>query len=396
MCQRGPSGGPQRGGQRKWWGRDLGRLSSRAVPARAAIVSFRLGGTDGVSVEAAKWQWALERLGFGVHRVAGQFLGMPGHDPADADAVVPGLAMGTPSDVPSVEDIDLALGDAELVVVENLLSLPLNLEAARVVTKALDDGDRRVVLHHHDLAWQRPHLRHLDELPPRLPGAVHVTINDLSRRELAARGIPATTIRNHFDLDAPLGDRDRARHDLGLASDALLVLHPTRALPRKNIPGALRFAEQLIGISPGGGPVHYWIPGPAEDGYGPDLERLLEQRDRRLGLLRRSDVPIADAYAACDVVVFPSLWEGFGNPVVESVWARRPLAAARYPALDELLGLGFRFFDVSRPADVVAALGSGDAALFAHNLAVARRHLSLDLLPERLDHLFRTAGWTDW
>ncbi|HSH23456.1 MAG TPA: hypothetical protein VK975_05265, partial [Acidimicrobiales bacterium] len=57
-----------------------------AFPARtAAVLSFRLGGPDGVSVEAAKWAWALARLGFSVGTVAGE---------GDADVIVPGLAAG--------------------------------------------------------------------------------------------------------------------------------------------------------------------------------------------------------------------------------------------------------------------------------------------------------------
>ena len=39
----------------------------------AVLLSYRLGGQDGVSVEARKWQWALGALGFGVRRVAGEF-----------------------------------------------------------------------------------------------------------------------------------------------------------------------------------------------------------------------------------------------------------------------------------------------------------------------------------
>ena len=39
----------------------------------AVVVSYRLGGADGVAVEAAKWEWALRELGFTVRRVAGEF-----------------------------------------------------------------------------------------------------------------------------------------------------------------------------------------------------------------------------------------------------------------------------------------------------------------------------------
>ena len=50
----------------------------------ACMISFRLGGGDGVSVEAAKWAAALRTLGFDVRTVAGS---------GPVDVVLPGLAM---------------------------------------------------------------------------------------------------------------------------------------------------------------------------------------------------------------------------------------------------------------------------------------------------------------
>ncbi|MGO9457002.1 MAG: hypothetical protein ACLP62_08155 [Acidimicrobiales bacterium] len=114
----------------------------------AAIVSFRLGGTDGVSIEAAKWQWALSELGFSVRTVAG--LGPVDHR-------VPGLAIDAAAG-PTAVEVERALDDADLVVVENLCSLPLNPEALSVVAGCC--RGRPTVLHHHDLPWQRPHLAH--------------------------------------------------------------------------------------------------------------------------------------------------------------------------------------------------------------------------------------------
>jgi hypothetical protein len=52
----------------------------------AAMVSYQLGGPDGVSIEATKWRWALGELGFAVRTVAGA---------GDADVLVPGLQAGT-------------------------------------------------------------------------------------------------------------------------------------------------------------------------------------------------------------------------------------------------------------------------------------------------------------
>jgi mannosylglucosylglycerate synthase len=358
----------------------------------AVLVSYRLGGTDGVSIEAAKWAWALGRLGFSVRRVAGVVV-----DPEPGDCTIPELALDATA-APGTDDVDAALAGADLVVVENLCSLPLHPEAGRAVATVLARSGVRTVLHHHDLASQRAHLAHLDDFPPDLPGALHVTINDLSRAELATRGIAATTIRNHFDLDAPLGDRAATRALLGVPSDAVVVWHPVRAIARKGVPAALaasgRLDTALRARVQGGGRVHYWLFGPAEEGYGPELERVLGASP--VPVIRHPRAEPADAYAACDVVAFPSTWEGFGNPVVESMWAGKPLIVADYPVLHELAALGFRWFGLDDVDALADHLAHGDDGLVRHNRAVARRHLDLRELPRHIDAAFRAHGWTDW
>ncbi|MFP5325968.1 MAG: hypothetical protein ACLGHT_00625, partial [Acidimicrobiia bacterium] len=77
------------------------------MPPLAATVSFRLGWRDGVSVEAAKWQGALQDLGFETVTVAGGGV---------ADVVVPGLDIDA-SDPPSVATVETALAEADLVIV---------------------------------------------------------------------------------------------------------------------------------------------------------------------------------------------------------------------------------------------------------------------------------------
>jgi len=56
--------------------------------------------------------------------------------------------------------LETALADADLVIVENLASLPLNLDARDVLYHVLEG--RRALFHHHDLPWQRPHLAHVE------------------------------------------------------------------------------------------------------------------------------------------------------------------------------------------------------------------------------------------
>jgi len=336
----------------------------------AAIVSFRLGGGDGVSVEAGKWARALGTLGYDVRTVAGQ---------GSAHRVVPGLAIADPS-APQAGEVQAALAGADLVVVENLCSLPLNPRAASVVAGCC--RGRPTILHHHDLPWQRAHFAHYPP-PPDDPAWRHVTINDLSRRQLAERGIDATLIYNTFDTEITAGRRNVVRHALGVLDRELLVLQPTRALPRKNIPAALALARALGAT--------YWLLGPAEDGYGPELGRLLAEAPCpvRRGLprpLSGSAGPwsMADVYAASDVVALPSTWEGFGNPALESAVHRRPLAIGSYPVASELAQFGFEWFDASDPAPLAHWLERPDPALLERNLTVARRHFSTADLPARL------------
>lgn len=329
---------------------------------RAAIVSFRLGGPDGVSVEARKWQWALERLGFAVHTVAGA---------GTADVLLPGLAVDA-TEPPNESDVASALDGIDLVVVENLCSLPLNPAAATVVAAVL--RGRRAVLHHHDLPWQRERFVRMPP-PPDDPAWVHVTINELSRRELAAHGIDAVTVRNAFDPDPLLGDRSAARKAVDLADDEVVLVQPTRAIARKGVPAGLALAEALGAA--------YWLVGPTEEDYDDELAALLHRTPVRVVRgLPSGDV--ADAYAVADLVVFPSTWEGFGNPVVESALHRRPLAIGRYPVADELAAFGFRWFDASDPGPVRRWLDAPDHALLDHNRAVACTHFSLHDLPGRI------------
>jgi glycosyltransferase involved in cell wall biosynthesis len=315
-------------------------------------------------VEAAKWAEALTRLRWSVRTVAGD---------GPVDITVPGLAIDA-ADPPSRGDVEAALAGADLVLVENLLSLPMNLAAARAVRDVV--RGRPAVLHHHDLPWQRERFAHVTELPPDDPAWRHVCINDLTRRELAERGIDAVTIRNAFDVDAAPGDREGTRAALGIARGARLLVQPTRAIARKNIPAAIALAEGLGAT--------YWLLGPAEEGYGPEAARLL----------REATVPTiwqgadaADAYAAADAIAFPSTWEGFGNPTIESAIFRRPLAIGDYPVARELAAYGFRWFPADDPEPLRDWLEHPDVSLLDHNAEIARQHFSMDALVARLAEL---------
>lgn len=341
------------------------------MPA-VAFVSFRLGCHDGVSVVAETWCHVFAQLGWSVSTVAGD---------GPVDRLVAGLALDA-AVPPTDAEVEDAVRGADLVVVENLCTIPLNLPAARAVARVL--AGRPAILHHHDPPWQRAAHAHVTELPPCDPAWRHVTINHLTERQMAERSIAATTIYNGFDVGQAPGDRRATRATLGVDDGERLVLHPVRAIPRKDVPAAVALAEALGAT--------YWLVGPAEDGYDEQLAGVLRSARCRV-LHRPSPGSMADAYAAADAIAFPSTWEGFGNPPLEAAIHRRPVAVGPYPVAQELRSLGFRWFDPSDPAPLDAFLQEPDETLHDANASVAQAHFGLDRVRADVEHLLGEAGW---
>jgi glycosyltransferase involved in cell wall biosynthesis len=299
------------------------------------------------------------------------------------DRLLSGLAWPVIAPPPTADEVRDALADVDLVVVENLCSLPLNPAATDAVVAA-----RRglpTLLHHHDLPWQRERFAAVAGWPPADEAWQHVTINDVSRHDLAARGIDAVTIRNGFDVDVAPGDRDATRRALGVEPGERLLLHPVRAIARKDVPTALRLAEALGAT--------YWLSGPAEEDYAPVLDAALAGARCRV-LHRPFPTTTADAYAAADAIAFPSTWEGFGNPLVESALHRRPLAVRRYPVAEELAAFGFEWFPADDAAPLAAFLAAPDEALLDRNRRRAREHFSWERVGTELRALLAYRwGW---
>jgi hypothetical protein len=269
---------------------------------RLGFISTRFAGTDGVSLEAAKWATVLERAGHRCFWFAGE-LDTPGdrsrlvpeafYRHADIDAI--NRAVFAPDrDITSEADADhprLARRDfyspyvrpphlsrridelkthlkaelyrfsgdfdLELLVVENALAIPLNLPLGLALTEVIAETGIPVLAHHHDLPWERQRfaLNTAPDLiaaafPPALPSVRHVVINSLQAQQLAWRvGLTSRVIPNVMDFDIPpppLDDYARgARADLGVGADEVFILQPTRIIGRKGIEHAIELTRRL-------------------------------------------------------------------------------------------------------------------------------------------------------
>jgi glycosyltransferase involved in cell wall biosynthesis len=173
-----------------------------------------------------------------------------------------------------------------------------------------------------------------------------LTTSRFAMKELCeSTGLPEERIRLlplPVDTDTFTPDAPRAclRKELGI-SDGVLILFVGRVAPNKRLSVLI---DALPLMQKPGRPAHAVIVGDHADVYEHEMQRCLD-RAGELGVADRvhfrGQLPIErlqDAYRSADVLVMPSLHEGFCVPVVEAMASGLPVVAARSSALPETLG----------------------------------------------------------
>lgn len=107
--------------------------------------------------------------------------------------------------------------------------------------------------------------------------------------------------------------------------------------PRKNHLGLLRAFESLIGARPC--LRHHLVLAGQETWYSPQVHRAVERssvsdRVHFAGFV--SDEELIQLYGACDVLAFPSLYEGFGLPILEAMACGRAVICSDTSAMPEV------------------------------------------------------------
>lgn len=146
--------------------------------------------------------------------------------------------------------------------------------------------------------------------------------------------------------------------------------------PHKNL---VRLVEAYARLEASAPPL---LIGGAWDARYPDAQRRaaalgLGERVRFLGPIPDADLPAL--YGACTLFVYPSLYEGFGLPVIEAMACGAAVACSHAPGLEDAAGDAALRFDPTDGDALTAALREGGtrpevtAALAARGIAHARR-----------------------
>jgi glycosyltransferase involved in cell wall biosynthesis len=186
----------------------------------------------------------------------------------------------------------------------------------------------------------------------------------------------------------------RGRLQLG---DRPLVLSLSAKRPHKNLP---RLFRAVAALEPDRRPVLV-VPG-----YPTPHEGELRELARVLGIAEVVRLPawlsaddLEGLYRAAACVVFPSLYEGFGLPVLEAMARGVPVACSNRTSLPEVAGAAALLFD---PEDVEAIRAAMARLLsdahFAERLRVAGRERAARFSWERTAELtvqcyMRALGW---
>lgn len=338
------------------------------------FISFRISGTDGVSLETMKWSEVLEKMGHTSYFMAGEL-----ETPAERSMIVEEAHFTHPrirelyldSFNNRYRPAALTTGlheyreilkkkvyefirkfDIDILVPQNVLTIPLNIPMGMAITEVIAETGIKTVAHHHDFFWERKRfLRNCvwdyfnSCYPPHLNSIHHVVINSSAQNQLALRnGISSTLIPNVMEFEKPPAPMDEYARDvrraLNIDDDELLVLQPTRVVQRKGIEHAIELVARLgmkaaLVISHASGDEGYeYQQRVKEFAELLNIKALFVQDiiDDSRGTTAdgRKIYSLQDIYRHADLVTYPSIVEGFGNAFLEAIYFKKPIMVNNY------------------------------------------------------------------
>lgn len=241
------------------------------------------------------------------------------------------------------------------------------LAAGAKTVPVFHDGNFWVNPEHYNRWWRL--LINTFAVPAAKRSPAVVTVSAFAREEIAAHtGIPLERIvvipnAAKSSTTAPPSPEETARILAGYELDAQTpyVLHVGVLEKRKNL---VRLVEAFALFCKQVGQPYQLVlvgqPGPRQDmddsaNIRASIERLgLTGCVRLIGYVPDEHLPAF--YQGATLLVFPSLREGFGIPILEAFSSRLPVAAANSSAIPEVAGDAALLFDPSDAEAIAAAM----------------------------------------
>ena len=331
--------------------------------------------------------------------------------------------------------------EVSFVMVENG-TLPENIIFTNALCNAIEEYgkeqglDRFVMWRDHDLMWWSEPGKYGEEpylTTPRLrqsPYIQYVVLHDLAKEKLSewSPGANVVVLPNTFDF-SPLAidaENQSFRQDFGIPEDALLIGRCTRIIVQKRIDRDIDLLARLNRIALEQGlerEIHLFVAGNVDEDK--DEFHRLKKMASELGVGDRvtfgnelrshgkvhgpsqnqARYSIADLLSHCQLNSFLTSYdyEGFGNPIGESVASGVPYITTSYELYDSIyrqLGLRAPVLGISEEEDGLAdenfvrevyslLTDDGKRDSIAHqNYRCGQEHLALTQLENRLKSLF--------
>lgn len=405
------------------------------------FISTRFEGTDGVSLESAKWAQLL----WDHQHISYWFAGLLDRHP-DISMEVPEAffdheenrwindrVLGVQQRSPYITGRIHALRDylkiklyefiskfnIDLLIVQNALSIPMHVPLGLALTELIAESGIPTIAHHHDFAWERNrfsvnaiHDYMQMAFPPKLPNVQHVVISSLAQESLALRtGISSIVIPNVFDFDQePQIDWEYSadfRQEIGLSDEDVIILQPTRVVQRKGIEHSIELISELgdpkykLVISHAAGDEGYdyftWLKEFARD-HDVDLRLIAWHVSDKRGTLDNGQkrYSLWDVYPHADFVTYPSSYEGFGNAFLEAIYFKKPILVNRYDVFvrdiepqgfDVVVMDGYLSDRTVQEVREVLENPERREQMVSYNYQVAAQHYSYTVLKKRLSFL---------
>ncbi|HEV2669787.1 MAG TPA: glycosyltransferase, partial [Gemmatimonadales bacterium] len=170
----------------------------------------------------------------------------------------------------------------------------------------------------------------------------YIVGTDWLKRELATwlgaeqniHVVPFGVDRAFFSESGAAGARERWRHDWRIPEDGFVVLHVGSTVDRKNVPLVIQTVARLRQQTDA-----YLLQ--VGGRFSAEQELLIDRLDLRRyvrSVAAADETTLRRAYRVADVLLFPSLYEGFGFPVLEAFASGLPVITSGAGGLKEVGG----------------------------------------------------------